>query len=172
MEVLDLVLRWLHILPAIALVGGLIFWRMVYLPASGDGAASESLNEAVRSRWAKVVMISAALLILSGLYNSATEGNQPAVAMAYNALLGVKILLALVIFFFASVLAGRSENAAKFRQREPFWLNLNLVLAIALVCIAGFLKVESQKAPKKERDEDQQQSQVTATAAELAEYEF
>ena len=126
-------------LPAIILVGGVIFMRFVVVPALGDKQQDE-LQDAFRRRWAKLVMLSAALLLISGLYNTAMKAMSYDLDTIYNSLLGIKILLALVILFLASVLAGRSEIAKKFREKESFWLNVNIVLAVALVCIAGFMK--------------------------------
>jgi hypothetical protein len=60
----------------------------------------------------------------------------------YHGLITVKLVLGLVIFFIASTLVGRSANAEKFREKAVFWLNVNLVLALAVVLIGGFLKVQ------------------------------
>ncbi len=142
MEYVELVSRWLHILPAITLIGGAAFMRFAFLPSvgsSGDSGANE-LAERVRSRWSTVVKASIALLLISGLYNSFVKATSFELDMTYNGLLLVKILLALAIFFLASVLTGKSNAAKKFRERESYWLTVNLLLSIVLVCIAGFLK--------------------------------
>ena len=70
--ILLLAFRWLHILPAIALVGGAIFLRLAAEPTKSDseGEAEEDRAEATRRRWAKLVMISSGLLLLSGLFNT------------------------------------------------------------------------------------------------------
>ena len=146
-DLLGLLFRWLHILPAIAAVGGTMFMRFALLP-SVQGLPDETrrgLHEAVRSRWAKVVMASIALLLLSGLYNIAIIESQKKVPEdeqgMYRALFGIKFLLALVIFFIASALVGRSQAFDKIRQNARFWLTLNLVLAVILVCISGALRL-------------------------------
>jgi hypothetical protein len=71
----------------------------------------------------------------------------------YHPLIGVKFLLALAIFFIASLLVGRSANAEKFREKAVFWMNVNLALALAVVLIGGFLKVtpRTEKPPKSEK---------------------
>jgi uncharacterized membrane protein YoaK (UPF0700 family) len=53
---------------------------------------------------------------------------------------GIKFLLALPIFFFAAMLAGRSATAKKFQANAITWMNVNLVLALAMVLIGGTLK--------------------------------
>jgi putative copper export protein len=151
---LTLVLRWLHILSAIALMGGTIFMRFGLHPAlaSLPKDVVPNLKEAVRSHWAKWVMGASGLLLLSGLVNTVTtiqkyefDKNVP-----YHALILVKMLLGIAIFYIASVLVGRSASAARFREKAVFWLNVNLALAVAVVLIGGFLKVSPrrEKPPK------------------------
>ena len=55
-------------------------------------------------------------------------------------IVGIKFILALPIFFFASLLAGRSETAKKFQAKATFWMNVNLALALVMVLIGGLLK--------------------------------
>ncbi|MCA9154796.1 MAG: hypothetical protein KDA62_14845 [Planctomycetales bacterium] len=138
----DILFRWLHILPAIALVGGTFFMRFALVPslASIDEATREQLAESVRARWAKWVMAGSGLLLLSGLYNAARVSIQYQLSPTYNGLLLVKILLALVVFYLAAVLTGRSESARRFQQQRQKWLTINLLLAVTIVCIAGVMR--------------------------------
>jgi uncharacterized membrane protein len=149
-----LALRYMHILGAIALMGGAVFMRFSLLPSvpALDPATRAQLHEQVRSRWSKVVMAAAALLLISGIANLALAGRydfEPILGKdkLYHMLVGVKFLLALPIFFIASVLAGRSALAARFQANARFWLNLNLTLALVMVLMGGFLKFV-QRQPK------------------------
>jgi len=150
-DLLGLVSRWLHILSAIAAVGGAIFMRLALLPSVSVLAddVRRALHEAVRSRWSKVVMAAIAFLILSGVYNLVMiERNKtyPAADSGlYHGLLGVKLLLALAIFFIASALVGRSQGLAKIRQNARFWLSLNVTLAVILVLISGLMRATRDK---------------------------
>lgn len=148
---LAIVFRWLHLLAAITAVGGMIFMRMALAPAvesltGGVLSADQrkALHEAVRSRWVKFVMGAILFLIVSGLYNFVARIKSPAFDPEYkglyHALFGTKVLLALVIFFLASALTGRSEALAKIRQNAKFWLTVNVVLTILVVCISGVLR--------------------------------
>lgn len=138
----DTLFRWLHILPAIALVGGTLFMRFAFVPSlmSVDEDAREKLAESVRARWAKWVMAGSGLLLLSGLYNAARVSIQYQLSPTYNGLLLVKIVLALVVFYLAAVLTGRSESARRFQQQRQKWLTINLLLAVTIVCIAGVMR--------------------------------
>ena len=142
----DLLLRWMHILSAIALMGGTIFMRFALHPALAElGAdAQQTLKGNIRRHWAKWVMASSGFLLLSGIVNIVRLARDVE-PMPYHAIVTVKLLLALVIFFIASTLVGRSANAEKFREKAVFWLNVNLVLAVIVVCIGGYLRTLPRK---------------------------
>ncbi len=146
----NLIFRWLHILPAMAMVGGVIFMRLAYAPAIANLAddAREALQESVRKRWSVVVMASSGLLIITGIFNVWSVMSNAKVEGSYHGAIFVKILLALGIFFIASLLTGKSERAAGIRRNMKFWLNINLALAVIVVCLAGVLKMDPH-APRK-----------------------
>ncbi len=140
-----LILRYMHILGAIALMGGTIFMRFALVPTVPelDEKSRGALHEGVRSRWGKFVMISAALLLISGIANlgfAARYEFAAPVGKLYSMIAGVKLILALPIFLFASFLTGRSETAKKFQSNRVMWLNVNLALAVLMVLIGGFLR--------------------------------
>ena len=151
-DVANLIGRVMHIWAAMAAVGGMIFMRVALLPAAATLADPEraALQDAVRRRWAVVVMMSISMLIVSGLYNYIKffliskewpEAWKSGPAHVYQALFGIKILLALVIFFISSTLAGRSAALARFRENTKFWVTLNLVLALVLVGLSAELRL-------------------------------
>ena len=47
----------------------------------------------------------------------------------------------MIVFFLAAALSGRSGLAQRLRQREKFWLMVNMVLAITVVCLAGIMRL-------------------------------
>ncbi|MEK6236247.1 MAG: hypothetical protein N2C14_16195, partial [Planctomycetales bacterium] len=71
MDVMGLLMRWLHIFPAILLVGGTLFMRIALVPSAEElpDAEHEKLREAIRERWAKWVHGAVGLLLVSGLFN-------------------------------------------------------------------------------------------------------
>ncbi len=151
LDYLGILFRWMHILAAITAVGGTIFTRAALMPAAATLSDDEHkrLAEAVRSRWAKFVHGTIALLLVSGLYNVARMEMRYHLGVPYHILLTVKILLALVIFFLASMLTGRSEAAQRFRQKGRYWVTVNMTLAIIVVCISGVMRDISRSAPAK-----------------------
>jgi hypothetical protein len=148
--IFDLLMRWIHILAAITLVGGTFFLRFSLAPALAEQRAEvqQSLLAAWRPRWARAVMIASGLLLLSGLVNAVRNIMAYEFPGApYHALVAIKLLVALVIFWLSAVLAGRSELALRFREKLSFWLTVNVMLAIVIVALAGYMK-GLQRIPK------------------------
>lgn len=141
---LGIVFRWLHILSAITAVGGTIFMRMALMPSVAvlSDEQHQALREQVRSRWVKWVMAAILFLIVSGIYNFAAKLRtiDEGYIGLYHGLFAFKVMLALVIFFLASALTGRSPKFAPIRQNAKLWLSVNMALAIVVVCISGVLR--------------------------------
>jgi hypothetical protein len=151
-----LILRYMHILGAIALMGSTIFMRFALRPVvvGMPPEAKAAIHEQVRSRWAKFVMLATLLILVSGLTNLALASRydyEPVLGMAkgYHMVVGIKFLLALPIFFIAAVLSGRSNLAKRMQANAEFWMNLNLTLALVMVLIGGYLRFlpRTRKAP-------------------------
>ena len=141
----DLVLRWIHILGAITLVGGVILMRCAYVPAMAENAALE-FTSAFRRRWSKLVVISSGLLLISGFTNFILLVKQYELPRQYHMVFVIKFLLVFLVFFLSAALSGRSRLAEKLRQKERSWLTVNLFLAVAIVCLAGLLKTVERTA--------------------------
>jgi uncharacterized membrane protein len=142
-----LILRYMHILGAIALMGGTIFMRFALRPVvvGLPPDIRTALHEQVRGRWSKFIMLASALLLVSGITNLALAGKydfQPIAGMpkGYHMVVGIKFLLALPIFFIAALMTGRSSLAKKVQANAETWMNVNLALALAMVLIGGYLK--------------------------------
>ena len=59
---------------------------------------------------------------------------------SYHAIFGVKFLLALVVFYFASGLVGRGSGTAWIRSDRARWLGVTLGLAVAIIILSGWLR--------------------------------
>jgi uncharacterized membrane protein len=151
---LQVLVRWLHVGTAIVLLGGSVFLRFVVLPAA-EKLSSES-HEALRGHlvatWRFFVHFGVLLLLASGLYNYiAVMIPQHRGDGLYHALMGTKILLALVVFFVAEALVGKSAAFAKLRQNRQLWLGVAVLLGAMIVAISGFLKVRGVPLPAEPR---------------------
>jgi uncharacterized membrane protein len=146
MPAIDVISRWLHVTSAIALMGGAIFAVLAVIPALAvlDEETRKQIKTAIRSRWSKVVMIGIALLLATGFYNylavtgPAHQGDNKGL---YHGLMGGKILIALVVFFLASVMVGRSAKFDGMRRQDRKWLSIIILLAAIVVGIGSYLKV-------------------------------
>ncbi len=143
---LDVLSRVLHILGAILLFGGSLFMFLVLAPAAKElpDAEHDAFKERVMKKWRAYVGMAIGLLIFTGFYNYlavAAPAHAEVDDKKYHMYMGIKILVAFVVFFFASVLPGRASAFEKMRQNSRFWSALTLILAAVVVGIAGFLRV-------------------------------
>jgi len=152
MDLLALVMRWAHIFAAVTAAGSTFFMRWALLPSldSIDETSRAKLHQAIRARWVLPLHLSITLLLVSGLYNIMMIEKTYRLEKIYHPLFGIKLLIALVVFFIGIQLVGRSAAAQKFQQNRRLWLNVNVALMIVLILISGVLR-QSVKIPKSEQ---------------------
>lgn len=144
MEAMSILFRWMHVGTAIVLVGGTCFLRFVLAPAAAQLSDEEhaKLKELVMKKWKMFVHIGIVLFLVSGFYNFiVVQVPRHRGDSLYHALIGIKILLALAIFFFASALVGRSKTFDGMRANAKKWQTVIIVLAAIVVGISGYAKV-------------------------------
>jgi len=140
---LGIAARWLHIGSAILLFGGTFCLKFVVGPVLKD--QSPQLREAVRGRWMRVVHATIAGLLISGLYNYTKAVPLHRGDGLWHAMVDTKIVLALGVFFIASVLVGRSKGTQKFRDNAVKWTTIALVLGTLIIAMSGIAKVTRTK---------------------------
>ena len=103
MNVLDwilLAIRWGHALAAVAWVGGGIFYLMVLRPAiQKTRGLPPGTNQAIGVEFRGLVGTAIAVLLLTGVILSVSRLTEEAVTSPYVAVLVVKIVLALYMFY-------------------------------------------------------------------------
>jgi uncharacterized membrane protein len=126
---LDVIMRWIHIASVATLIGGLIFARLVMVPAIATLAegARESLASAAALRFRPFVFASIGGLVVSGTYKLLTT---PGHQSLYHMLLGVKLLLALHVFA-VSILIVQPRNPRRARMMTGTLISGLIILAIA-----------------------------------------
>lgn len=140
---IDYLSRVVHISTAIAVVGGSVFMLCVLLPvlrATSDDSRS-TLAQGITARWKRFVHLGILLFLASGFYNYFKAMPLHKGDGLYHALLGTKMLLALVVFFIASALVGRSPTFAAMREKRGKWLAILVLLTVVIVLISSFVKV-------------------------------
>lgn len=149
MEILDTVSRIVHIGTAIVLVGGSVFTLMVLMPAAKKlpDEPHAKLAEAITGRWKRFVHVGVSLFLVSGVYNYVRAIPMHKGDALYHALLGVKMLLALGVFFLAAALVGRSTRLEFIRRNRCKWLKVLVFLAAVIVAISGYVKVRGITVP-------------------------
>jgi uncharacterized membrane protein len=145
-----ILLRWGHVLAAAIAVGGLFFARFAFVPAveSLDEEAAASVHERARRGWLPWVILSITLLLATGttnflLFNAQAKqwaGGSWMRDNHYHALFGVKVLLALAVFYLASGLVGRGAGTQWLRANRRRWLSVTLLLSVAVVMLSGWLR--------------------------------
>jgi uncharacterized membrane protein len=140
---IDVISRVTHISTAIALVGGSLFTLCVLMPSAKvlSKESHTSLAEAITGRWKKFVHGGIALFLVSGFYNFYRAIPEHKGDGTYHMLIGIKMLLALVVFFFAAALVGRSKKLAGIRANRKRWLTLTVVIAMTIVVVSGYAKI-------------------------------
>jgi uncharacterized membrane protein len=143
MNFVAILLRWLHIIPAVAAGGATLYAVVALLPSLGEMPEPERarLRDALARRWRGVFMASTALLLASGLLNfilfqAPVHKGQP----LYHALFGVKFLAAMIVFFLGAALTGRSAGLAGIRAKAPFWTTVSALLVLAILLVSGVLR--------------------------------
>lgn len=144
MDWLAIFSRWTHVGTAIVLVGGTFFLRFVLAPVADQfpDADQTRLKSLVMAAWKKFIHVGIVLFLVSGFYNYLIvaaplhKGDK-----LYHPLIGTKILLALIMFFIASALAGKAKAFESMRRSTKLWQSVILVLAAIIVGISGFAKV-------------------------------
>ena len=107
MGVLDwilVIIRWGHALAAVAWVGGGAFYLLVLRPAirRSQGMPPDT-GDAIRDEFRGLVTTAIAVLLLSGVILSVARLTSDAATVPYAIVLGVKIALALYMFYVVRI---------------------------------------------------------------------
>jgi uncharacterized membrane protein len=129
-EVLGVLVRWLHIVSAALLVGGLAYARAVAVPALETLPDDERGEAWRRLAWRFRLVAHAAIagLLVSGVYNFMIN---PGHTQFYNVLFGVKMLLAAVAFA-ASLLA--------VKESKPISMTSAVIAGFLVILLAAYLR--------------------------------
>ena len=128
MGVLDwilVIIRWGHALAAVAWVGGGAFYLLVLRPAirRSQGMPPDT-GDAIRDEFRGLVTTAIAVLLLSGVILSVARLTSDAATVPYAIVLGVKIALALYMFYVVRIVR-RGDYTAQGDGRGN-WLSLTV----------------------------------------------
>lgn len=120
---------------------------MVAGPVASSLPGDQSIDFKIKlaSRWRFFVHIGILVFLVSGLYLFMKAIPYHRGDSTYHMMIGIKILLAIIVFFFISVLVGRSEKLGFIRKKATGTLIWVTVLAVTIVGIASYLKTRGPK---------------------------
>jgi hypothetical protein len=146
MDIINVIMRWLHVASAVAGVGGTLTMRFVILPVLAQMDNGGEVLDRIRPAFKKLIHSALGLLILTGLYNYVIVAI-PAVRklkelgvekMArYHMVMGTKILLALALFTIAILLL---KPVPSFHEKRKQWLTVNVVLGLLILLLSAYLR--------------------------------
>ncbi len=129
-------------------IGVPIFMRFVLMPARNrlEEGQRAVLHEAIMARWRIVVYIMIVVFLATGFWTflGAARWKAPEftadMRFRYHLLFGIKLLIALAMFFISSALAGRSAALAGMRANAKMWVNALVLLGLCVVGISGVMR--------------------------------
>ena len=130
--ILTVIMRWLHIASMATLVGGILYARLVMVPASSELApdAAAAFEDRVAAHYRPLVRIAILCLIISGFYRFLiTPGHR----LLYQTLFGIKMLLALHVFAVA-ILIVKPKNPRRARMMTGV-----MISGLVIIAISGWL---------------------------------
>jgi uncharacterized membrane protein len=132
-EILTAIMRWVHISSVVTLIGGIVYARLVMIPAarSLSPEARTVLDESAAAHFRPAAFAAMAGLVLSGIFNYLAK---PGHSVLYSALFGVKMLLVLHVFSVAMLATARKNPR---RARQLFGAAIS---GLAIVMIGAYLK--------------------------------
>jgi uncharacterized membrane protein len=139
MLILDIVMRYLHIVSAILAVGGLSFVAACLTPAMRvlDDGFRAQVAQVVMGRFVKIVWLAIAGLIVSGVYNwIMLAGTYKDLGPKGNALIGTKVLLAVILF---GIIAAEATGWIKPKKPKGLMI-LKLHLAAIVILLGSILR--------------------------------
>jgi uncharacterized membrane protein len=136
--VLSVLMRWVHIVSAITLLGGMIYARYVMAPAAGrlPEADRQKFAATVREKFRPLVLVAVSMLVISGGINLAAKSNIPP---NYFFWFGFKMLLVLHVIAVSFLLVRSSLTQEKSNR-----LTASVVYSgLAVVLVSAYLRLLS-----------------------------
>jgi uncharacterized membrane protein len=130
-DALNVLMRWLHITSVVVAIGGVLFARLVIVPAiqSLPTEQQATLGESMAARYRSLLYLAMLFLLGSGIYNFYMNlGRGP----LYQALLGIKLLLVLHVFA-VGILIVKPQNPKRARQMTGIVISGVIIIAISAV---------------------------------------
>lgn len=149
------VIIWLHLIAAVTLIGGLIFFNFVLKPGLEGMKSEAEKNELLQKmgrRFRTVTWVCLITLILTGSYNMLYEGGSARMETTWGVILMLKLFLFAITFGLILIhdyvldpfgppsgTSGKPANVSYPGARAPLLQQAILVLTLIILLIASFL---------------------------------
>ena len=146
---------WIHLVAAVTLIGGVIFFNFVLKPGLQEVKSEQEKNEILRKigqRFRTVTWICLITLILTGAFNMLYEGGSARIETTWGVILMLKLFLFVITFglilihdFVLDPYASPSGNPSKSTNVSPhlgrasFLQHVILLLTLGILFIAVYL---------------------------------
>ena len=147
-----LLIRWLHLLAAAAWVGGSLFFLVVLRPILRNTPDEATINRFASQEFRNLVDTAIWVLLVTGVILSINRLTSGYAGGAYGAVLGLKIAMAVWMFYLVWFRQRRSANAptrpsdtptpALLRAARATFsaTNLILILGVVVLLLADILR--------------------------------
>lgn len=155
---MTIVLVWLHLLAAVAWIGGMAFLSLILVPILNDqrfGAQRGALFQTIGRRFRMLVWVTVAVLLTTGPWLVSLRVGSPFEPLSWPTVLKVKVLLVVCLIALTAlhdfwlgprVAHLRREPPASRRAAQtllvrwaPWVPRLGLILALAILFLASAL---------------------------------
>jgi len=139
LEVLGVLMRWMHITSAVFTIGGIAYARLIEGPAIQAVPPEDSsvMLELSNARFRSLIYAGIGGLVVSGLYNLLSH---PGHTRYYYGWLGVKMLLALHVFAVALWIVKPVSAELQEQVKRAGRLSGTLVSGLFAILIAAYLR--------------------------------
>ena len=131
--------KWLHLLGIVGVVGETAFAWLVMTPALRGEPEDSPLAKGMWKRFGISLAVLWVIVLITGFTNMAMVS--PKVNASYQGILGIKIMLAILMFVLSLLLAHPIPAMAKFVQNRSTWLVTLMVIGIALLGLSAHLNI-------------------------------
>ncbi len=142
--------RWIHLASVIVAVGGTVFMRLIVHPTASQVLPPEvgsQFGPTLVRRWSRALHTCIALILITGIYNTVVQFPLHKGQPIYHSLWGVKVILALFLFFIAIAIMGKSPAFEGLRKKRPMWMGVNIALAAVIVLLSNLLRYIPPSTP-------------------------
>ena len=149
------VVIWLHLIAAVALIGGLIFFNFVLKPSVQGKSREREGNDILRNvgrRFRTVTWVCLITLILTGAYNMLYEGGSERIETTWGVILMLKLFLFAIMFglilihdfildpfSFSSGNPDASRDVSPYAKQGSLLQHAILVFSLVILLIASYL---------------------------------